>query len=231
MRVSGEGGWNADRASIHPPRRLVPRLRPSQGEGEVYNAMDATIAAPDQSPVKQTTLVVVPMSDSTAMQGAAERFDAAPNSDTHSDLRNTAWMGGPYVEGRYLLGMLTNTNLFRVSYGEYFASLRDFIADRVSTRANVLNLVTIFGGKDAPRGLCINFGPRFRCSIFAKHPANLGGAQMKTGTRQGLRDLDLPHGWTQGLQSLDGISDEVWESIHGGAHLHQHIRAFLVQTG
>ena len=35
-RVSGEGGWNTDRASIHPPRRLVPRLRPSQREGEVH---------------------------------------------------------------------------------------------------------------------------------------------------------------------------------------------------
>jgi hypothetical protein len=29
-RVSGEGDWNTDGASIHPPRRPVPRLRPSQ---------------------------------------------------------------------------------------------------------------------------------------------------------------------------------------------------------
>ncbi len=35
-RVSGEGRWNTDRASTRPPRRLVPRLRPSQREGEVH---------------------------------------------------------------------------------------------------------------------------------------------------------------------------------------------------
>ena len=53
-RVSGEGGWNTDRASSRPPRRLVPRLRPSQGaqgEGEVHNAIDGAIAAPDQTKV------------------------------------------------------------------------------------------------------------------------------------------------------------------------------------
>ena len=52
QRVSGEGGWNIDRASIRPPRRLVPRLRPSRREGEVHRArigMDETNEASDQT--------------------------------------------------------------------------------------------------------------------------------------------------------------------------------------
>ncbi len=52
---------------------------------------------------------------------------------------------------------------------------------------------------------------------------------MKPGTCQRLSDLDLAHGWTQGLQSLDGVSDENRESIHGRSHLNQGIRTFLIQ--
>jgi hypothetical protein len=33
----GSSGWNGERAFIHPPRRLVPRLRPSLREGEVHD--------------------------------------------------------------------------------------------------------------------------------------------------------------------------------------------------
>jgi hypothetical protein len=69
------------------------------------------------------------------MRYAAERFDAAPDSVEHSVLRDTAWMGGAYIEGRYLLGMLTQSNLFRVSHEEFMASLSIYIADKVSTRA------------------------------------------------------------------------------------------------
>ncbi len=36
QRISGEGRWNTDRDAIRPPRRLVPRLRPSQRESEVH---------------------------------------------------------------------------------------------------------------------------------------------------------------------------------------------------
>ena len=42
-RVSGEGGWNTDRAASHPPRRLVPRLRPSRREGKLHYAMEGAI--------------------------------------------------------------------------------------------------------------------------------------------------------------------------------------------
>ena len=48
-RVSGEGGWNTDRAASHPPRRLVPRLRPSRREGELHHAMEGAVAASDQT--------------------------------------------------------------------------------------------------------------------------------------------------------------------------------------
>ena len=54
QRVSGEGCWNTERASIHPPRRLVPRLRPSQGEGEVHGLgirLEGATKASDQSTV------------------------------------------------------------------------------------------------------------------------------------------------------------------------------------
>ncbi len=36
QRIAGEGRWNTDRDATSPPRRLVPRLRPSQRESEVH---------------------------------------------------------------------------------------------------------------------------------------------------------------------------------------------------
>ena len=66
---------------------------------------------------------------------AAKYFDAPRDSDEHAGLRDTAWMGGHYVEGRYLLGMLISQNLFRVSNNTYIDELHRFISDRASTRA------------------------------------------------------------------------------------------------
>jgi len=67
-RVSGEGGGNTEGAAIRPPRRLVPRLRPSHGEGEVCIAQIRFEGATEAS--HQTT-VSVPYNPITA-----ERFPA-----------------------------------------------------------------------------------------------------------------------------------------------------------
>jgi hypothetical protein len=69
------------------------------------------------------------------MEIFAEAFEAPIDSQEHTLLRDTAWNGGPLVEGRYLLGMLTGTNLFRVSDDEYARTLYEFISHRVSPRA------------------------------------------------------------------------------------------------
>lgn len=66
---------------------------------------------------------------------AAERFDAKPDSDAHCSLRDSAWMGGPIAEGCYLLGRLTETNLFRLNADEYLAAVRAYMTDTVSSQA------------------------------------------------------------------------------------------------
>ena len=62
------------------------------------------------------------------MDITARSFDAPVHSDQHIALRDSAWMGGHYVEGRYLLGMLVGENLFEKSNDEYLRRLHDFIA-------------------------------------------------------------------------------------------------------
>ena len=69
------------------------------------------------------------------MDTTADSFDAPADSDEHAGLRNTAWMAGHLVEGRYLLGMLIGKNLFRVTNDCYLDELHRFIADRVSASA------------------------------------------------------------------------------------------------
>ena len=69
------------------------------------------------------------------MDTTAEFFDAPVDSERHAGLRDTAWMAGHYVEGRYLLGMLIGRNLFRVSHDTYIDELHRFISDRISARA------------------------------------------------------------------------------------------------
>ena len=44
-------------------------------------------------------------------------------------------MGGDLVEGRYLLGMLTRENLFKVSDSQYVRKLRSFVSTNVSASA------------------------------------------------------------------------------------------------
>jgi len=69
------------------------------------------------------------------MHFTAECFDAPPDSDKHAGLRDSAWMGGDLVEGRYLLGMLTRENLFKVSDSQYVRKLRSFVSTNVSASA------------------------------------------------------------------------------------------------
>lgn len=69
------------------------------------------------------------------MVNCAIRFDSPPSSDSHTELRNTAWMGGGLVEGRYLLGMLLGTNLFRFDTQGYLRELHMYISTQFSEQA------------------------------------------------------------------------------------------------
>ncbi|MBL8869225.1 MAG: hypothetical protein JNK90_05495 [Planctomycetaceae bacterium] len=69
------------------------------------------------------------------MDNCATRFDAPASSDFHAELRSTAWMGGSLVEGRYLLGMLLGTNLFRFDTEGYLRELNMYISTTISDQA------------------------------------------------------------------------------------------------
>jgi len=47
---------------------------------------------------------------------------------------------------------------------------------------------------------------------------------------QNLRELDLAEGWTESLQSLDDVADEVWEPVDWLPKLHQGRGAVLVDS-
>jgi hypothetical protein len=69
------------------------------------------------------------------LDDTADDFDAPLDSREHVLLRETAWMGSDLIEGGYLLGMLTGTNLFRFPDEEYVRRLKEFITNGVSSRA------------------------------------------------------------------------------------------------
>lgn len=82
--------------------------------------------------ISQLYPLYAPIRCSQAMDFTAECFDAPPDSEKHVAPRDSAWMGGDLVEGRYLLGMLIGENLFKVADEEYVRKLRDFISRNVS---------------------------------------------------------------------------------------------------
>ncbi len=51
-------------------------------------------------------------------------FDAPLDSPEHIQLRRELWLGGAYVEGRYLLGRLLQRNFFRESHADFLATRR-----------------------------------------------------------------------------------------------------------
>lgn len=53
-----------------------------------------------------------------------------------------------------------------------------------------------------------------RRSISAQHSVDGRGGEVKTGTRKDLRDLDLPHPWTEDLEAPDNVADELGEPVH-----------------
>ena len=56
------------------------------------------------------------------------------------------------------------------------------------------------------------------------------GDHVEPSPRQHVRDLDLVHGRTKRLQSLDGIADEIGKLVEGFAKLHEGGRADLIET-
>ncbi len=101
---------------------------------------------------------------------------------------------------------------------------------RYGGQINVPSVIAASGDDLSPGGLNAAIWSRLRCRIFAQHPSNRRRAQMQPGPCQRLRDLDLAHGGTEGLQPLDDVSDEIRKAIDGQAHLDQGIRTFLIQT-
>lgn len=61
------------------------------------------------------------------MNIAADHFDEDPGSHNHSLLRETAWTGGEFVEGRYFLSWATGANEFRRSHDEFEADYQAFV--------------------------------------------------------------------------------------------------------
>jgi hypothetical protein len=61
------------------------------------------------------------------MNTSADHFDEPPDSPNYALLRDTAWMGGEQVEGRYLLSWATGVNEFRRSNEEFKADYRGHV--------------------------------------------------------------------------------------------------------
>jgi hypothetical protein len=61
------------------------------------------------------------------LNNIAAHFDEDPSSRNHLLLRETAWMGGEFVEARYLLSWATGVNEFRRSHEEFEAEYQAFV--------------------------------------------------------------------------------------------------------
>ncbi len=72
------------------------------------------------------------------LEGLAQAFDEAPESDRHRLLQETAWMGGEVVSVRYYLGRLIERNLFRVSDEAVFTELHRYLSDVTSEKGAVV---------------------------------------------------------------------------------------------
>lgn len=83
----------------------------------------------------QNQLSLLLHTNMTKPSKTAQLFDAPIDSEEHAQLRDTAWMGGDLTEGRYLLGMLIEENLFLLPDDLYIQKLHDFIAPRFSSKA------------------------------------------------------------------------------------------------
>lgn len=69
------------------------------------------------------------------LANCSSQFESAPDSPEHCLLRDTAWMGGEPIEGRYLLGMLIGENLFNVDDSAYYSKLTAFISSKFAPEA------------------------------------------------------------------------------------------------
>lgn len=62
------------------------------------------------------------------MNQLAEMFDSPLDSPEHIQLRSEGWLGGPSVEGRYLLGRLLQRNFFKESDADFLSAMHDHLA-------------------------------------------------------------------------------------------------------
>src|SRR3712207_533408 len=67
-----------------------------------------------------------------ALSHAAALFEAPLSSPEHASLRDTAWMGGALVEGRYLLGRLLRRNFFLLDDDDFQVALQQYFCASIS---------------------------------------------------------------------------------------------------
>jgi hypothetical protein len=91
-------------------------------------------------------------------------------------------------------------------------------------------MVRVFGRDDAPLADKCRLGfRRRRLQILLEDPADGRGAEMRACPSERLGDLDLAHCRAESFEALDGVSDEVGESVEGRAKLHQRVGALLIE--
>ena len=118
-RVSGEGCWKTDRSAIHPPRRLVPRLRPSQREGEAHSAqthLEGATAAPGQWTLfRPADRVATCSSVPTAVNSPSLQLAADASTDCCCTFAFEA-AGVSTAEDRTAIKLMTNRDFAMASF-------------------------------------------------------------------------------------------------------------------
>jgi hypothetical protein len=61
------------------------------------------------------------------VETTAAHFEEPPHSLNHTLLRETAWMGGEMIEGRYFLSWANGVNEFRRSHREFDADYQNYV--------------------------------------------------------------------------------------------------------
>jgi Transcriptional cell cycle regulator TrcR len=63
--------------------------------------------------------------------GSVELFELPIEDRRHQQLRDDAWIGGPFFEGRYYLGWFRRTNEFRHNHEEFDEDIAQTIRDQL----------------------------------------------------------------------------------------------------
>ncbi len=90
------------------------------------------------------------------------------------------------------------------------------------------DVVWPIGRHDEIGGLSVPIGAR--PMLFFEDSSNGRWAQVQTCAAKGVGDSHLPHGGTEGFESLDGIADKVGELVDRLRKLQEGIWSFFIDT-